>query len=80
MGEITEKEDEWQDKATAAAIAGARKIALSSNAGLPAMTPVGRLTEHAMGLDRHRRDLWLDPDPRASKRSTKVSTRSRRCA
>jgi hypothetical protein len=44
MGEITKKENEWLDKATAAAIAGARKIALNST-GLPMMTPIGRLSD-----------------------------------
>lgn len=48
MGELSEKEDEWQRKATAAAIAGARKIALASG---PRMnTPVGRLTDHEWGM------------------------------
>lgn len=47
MGELSQKEDEWQAKATAAAIAGARKIALSSG---PLMnTPVGRLKDHEWG-------------------------------
>ena len=32
MGEISQREDEWQRKATAAAIAGARKIALGCRA------------------------------------------------
>jgi hypothetical protein len=41
-------EDEWQVKATAAAIAGARKIALGSG---PLMnTPVGRLSDHQWGM------------------------------
>jgi hypothetical protein len=48
MGEITKKENEWLDKATAAAIAAARKIALNSS-GLPPMTPVGRLSDHQWG-------------------------------
>jgi hypothetical protein len=48
MNEITKKENEWLDKATAAAIAGARKIALNSS-GLPPMTPVGRLSDHQWG-------------------------------
>jgi hypothetical protein len=48
MGEISKAEDEWQRKATDAAIAGARKIALSSG---PRMnTPVGRLTDHEWGM------------------------------
>jgi hypothetical protein len=48
MGELTKKENEWLDKATAAAIAGARKIANNST-GLPPMTPVGRLTDLQWG-------------------------------
>jgi hypothetical protein len=47
MGKITEKENAWQAKATDAAIAAARKIALST--ALPAMTPVGRLSDHQWG-------------------------------
>ena len=48
MNEITKKENEWQDKATAAAIAAVRKIALNSS-GLPPTTPVGRLTDLQWG-------------------------------
>jgi hypothetical protein len=48
MDELTKKEDAWQAKATEAAIAGARKIALNST-GLPPMTPVGRLTDLQWG-------------------------------
>lgn len=48
MGELTKKEDAWQAKATEAAIAAARKIALNST-GLPPMTPVGRLSDHQWG-------------------------------
>jgi hypothetical protein len=48
MGELSKKEDPWQAKATEAAIAGARKIALNST-GLPPMTPVGRLTDLQWG-------------------------------
>jgi hypothetical protein len=39
-----DKEDDWQAKATATAVAAARKIA-NNCAGLPAMTPVGRLSD-----------------------------------
>jgi hypothetical protein len=47
MGEITKKENDWQDKATAAAIAGARKIVLGNG---PLMnTPVGRLSDAQWG-------------------------------
>jgi hypothetical protein len=48
MGEVTKNEDEWLNKATAAAIAAARKIALNSS-GLPMMTPVGRLNDQQWG-------------------------------
>jgi hypothetical protein len=48
MGELTKKEDTWQAKATEAAIAAARKIALNSSGLLP-MTPVGRLTDLQWG-------------------------------
>jgi hypothetical protein len=48
MGEISKKEDEWLRRATDAAIAGARKVALSSS---PLMnTPVGRLSDHEWGM------------------------------
>jgi hypothetical protein len=48
VGELTKKEDAWQAKATDAAIAGARKIALNTT-GLPPMTPVGRLNDLQWG-------------------------------
>jgi hypothetical protein len=48
MNEISKKENEWQDKATAAAIAAVRKIALNSS-GLPPTTPVGRLSDLQWG-------------------------------
>jgi hypothetical protein len=47
MGEIFKREDEWQRRATAAAIAGARKIALNT-AGLAA-TPAGKLSDLQWG-------------------------------
>jgi len=47
MGEITEREDAWLRRATDAAVAGARKIALGNR---PLMdTPVGRLTDLQWG-------------------------------
>jgi hypothetical protein len=47
MGEISKREDDWQAKATATAIAEARKIATGS---APLMnTPVGRLTDLQWG-------------------------------
>jgi hypothetical protein len=48
VGEVTKKENDWLDKATDAAIAAARKIALNSS-GLPPMTPVGRLSDLQWG-------------------------------
>ena len=48
MGELSRREDEWQRKATAAAIAGARKIAAGCK-GLGSSTPVGRLTDEQWG-------------------------------
>ena len=48
MNERTKKENDWLDKATEAAIAGARKIANNST-GLPPMTPVGRLNDLQWG-------------------------------
>jgi hypothetical protein len=48
MGVLTKHENEWLDKATAAAVAGARKIALGSG---PLMnTPTGRLSDHHWGM------------------------------
>jgi hypothetical protein len=47
MGELSKREDEWQRKATAAAIAEVRKIAVDST---PLMnTPVGRLSDLQWG-------------------------------
>jgi hypothetical protein len=48
MGALTEKENEWLDQATAAAVAGARKIASSS--GPLVNTPIGRLGNHEWGM------------------------------
>ena len=48
MGELSRKEDEWQRNATAAAIAGARKIAAGCK-GLGSSTPIGRLTDEQWG-------------------------------
>ena len=48
MNQFTKKEDAWQAKATEAAIAAARKIALNSS-GLPPMTPIGRLSDLQWG-------------------------------
>ena len=48
MNELTKKEDAWQAKATDAAIAAARKIALNST-GLPPTTSVSTLSDHQWG-------------------------------
>jgi hypothetical protein len=48
MGALSKLENDWLEKATAAAVAGARKIALNSQ---PLMnTPVGRLSDHEWGM------------------------------
>jgi hypothetical protein len=47
MGEITKKEDEWQRRATDAAIADARKVVDGSR--LLPHTPVGRLSDQQWG-------------------------------
>jgi hypothetical protein len=49
MGEITKRENEWQDRATAAAIKAARRMVLGDAAVIPMMTPVGRLSEVQWG-------------------------------
>jgi hypothetical protein len=49
MGEITKRENEWQDRATAAAIKAARGIVLGDAAVVPMMTPVGRLSNVQWG-------------------------------
>ena len=45
----TVNEDEWQRRATAAAIAAARKIVLGDLAAINKNTPVGRLNDVAWG-------------------------------
>jgi hypothetical protein len=48
MGTISEEEDKWLAKATEAAVAGARKVALADG---PTMnTPVGRLNARQWGM------------------------------
>lgn len=48
MGAISEREDKWLAKATEAAVAGARKVALADT---PTMnTPVGRLNARQWGM------------------------------
>jgi len=48
MGDVTKQENDWLDKASAAAIAGARKIALGNSA--PMNTPVRRLSDHEWSM------------------------------
>jgi hypothetical protein len=49
VGEVTKRENAWQDRATAAAIAAARRIVLGDRAVIPMMTPVGRLSDVEWG-------------------------------
>ena len=49
MGEVTKHENEWQDRATAAAIKAARGIVLGDAAVVPMMTPIGRLSDVQWG-------------------------------
>jgi hypothetical protein len=78
MNEITKKEDEWQRKATEAAIAAARKIALNST-GLPPMTPIGRLSDHQWGwLTCGAIFAWIQT--RVEQASKKDSIKSKPCA
>jgi hypothetical protein len=49
MSKLAQKEDEWQAKAAAAAVAGARKIVALNGASVPMMTPVGRLNDSQWG-------------------------------
>jgi hypothetical protein len=49
MGELTQRENDWQDRATAAAIAAARQIVLGDAAVIPMNTPIGRLSDVEWG-------------------------------
>jgi hypothetical protein len=49
MGQITQRENEWQDRASAAAIAAARRLVLGDTAVIPANSPIGRLGEVEWG-------------------------------
>jgi hypothetical protein len=49
MGELTEREDEWGRRATAAAIAAARRIVLGDQAVVNMNSPVGRLSDVEWG-------------------------------
>ena len=46
---MADTEDQWQERATAAAIAAARNIVLGDNAAVNKNTPVGRLSETEWG-------------------------------
>jgi hypothetical protein len=49
MNERTKKEDAWQAKATAAAVAGARKIVALNGGSFPATTLLGKLSDQQWG-------------------------------
>jgi hypothetical protein len=48
MGEITDRENEWLDRATAAAIAAARRVVIGDQV-IPMSTPIGRLSDIEWG-------------------------------
>jgi hypothetical protein len=45
MGELSKQEDDWQRKATDAAVAAARKIVLGDDGAINKHTPIGRLSD-----------------------------------
>jgi hypothetical protein len=49
MGEITRRENDWQERATKAAITAARRIVRGDAAVIPTNTPVGRLSDVEWG-------------------------------
>jgi hypothetical protein len=49
MGELTEREDEWQRRATAAAVAGVRKLTQGKDAVINENMPVGKLNDWQVG-------------------------------
>jgi hypothetical protein len=49
MGELTQREDEWGRRATAAAIAAARRVVLGDQAVVNMNSPVGRLNDIEWG-------------------------------
>jgi hypothetical protein len=49
MGELTEREDEWGRRATAAAITAARRVVLGDSAPVNKNAPVGRLNDVEWG-------------------------------
>jgi len=48
VGKLTQKENDWQDRATAAAIAAARRL-VCSHAPIGMATPIGRLSDTEWG-------------------------------
>ena len=48
MGELTQEENDWQDRATAAAIAAARRLACRDDP-IRTTTPIGRLSDTEWG-------------------------------
>jgi hypothetical protein len=49
MGQLNNTDDDWQRRATAAAIAAARRIALGDRAVIPMNTPIGKLNDTEWG-------------------------------
>src|SRR5262245_30289881 len=49
MGAMIERDNEWQEAATAASIAAARKVVLGDDATINKNTPVGRLSDLEWG-------------------------------
>jgi hypothetical protein len=49
MGTLSERVDEWERRATAAAIAAARRVVLGEEAAVNMNTPVGRLSDVEWG-------------------------------
>jgi hypothetical protein len=49
MGELSEREDDWGQRATAAAIAAARNVVLGDDAAVNKNAPVGRLSDVEWG-------------------------------
>jgi hypothetical protein len=49
MGGLTRQEDDWGQRATAAAIAAARRVVLGNEAAINMNTPVGRLSDIEWG-------------------------------
>jgi hypothetical protein len=49
MGQLIDRDDEWQRRATAAAITAARTLARGEQSVIPTKTPVGRLSDVEWG-------------------------------